>query len=970
MKRIVFSCVLLGLIAAIGAYPVLITSWDLKSDLRTLQELQTSVDRVDWTRGRIVADVWNDEEFDTLLAHGLAASKLPDIARENALKLHQDKSLDPPRDEYYTIDQYQQFMVSTAAQYPNICQLVSAGNSTQNRPLYFLKITDNPTLEETEPEFKYISSIHGNEVVGYDMCIRLIQQLTSEYGTNTRITNLVNSTEIWICPLMNPDGFVLGQRQNAAGIDLNRNFPMPTGVQHPDGNNWAPETLAMIDLFEDHSFTLSANFHCGTLVMNYPWDYTYALAPDDALLQEAALTYSIHNSPMYNSNEFDDGITNGAAWYVITGSMQDWNYFFTDDTDITAEISEEYWPPASTLPTFWSQNQESMLSYLEFVHRGIHGTVTSEAGAPLAASVTVQGNTKIVTTDPDAGDYHRLLLPGSYSITVQADGYIPQTDQVTVPASGSTTRDFVLLPAQAVDFYGQARNLQGIGMAGIEVALDTNPVQSVITDVAGSFQFAGITEGIYQLTFSSQGSVVYQTDFLLTAQQNRQVFTITEPAVLLNDPCNNILNWTATSPWAVTTYQGESVIADSPAGNYANNVTRSLRLTSPISLQNITDPHLEFKTVYDLENGYDFVLIQASTTTNNWTTLGSVTGTQSSWQNLSYSLQQFAGQSVYVRFVIDTDWSQTADGIYLDDIRIQGTDAGQIIYGDADGDKCVTRSDAQAVLDYNVGLDPLPDTDPRPWDANRVAACDVDADQLLSSADAYLIMQYILNPAFRFETQSGEEAVFTPVTVTATPLPNAPDIHYYLTFEPQGQLKCFDFQLNPTDQVDLTELQLIPYNEGLASSNTLENRFAWISLSAVSLQQLHLYYQTSLASTTLNYTANGASGTLNLLTGTASEDPSVPQTVFSLAQNYPNPFFAQTGITFSLAQDKQQASLRIYNCKGQLVRTLVEGVLNSGSQSLVWDGLDQSGNAVTSGIYLYRLQSGAQSLTRRMILIK
>ena len=75
---------------------------------------------------------------------------------------------------------------------------------------------------------------------------------------------------------------------------------MPTGVQHPDGNQWAPENIAIMDFSNEHNFVLSANFHGGSLVANYPWDYTYALTPDNDLFIQAALTYTSHNSSMYN----------------------------------------------------------------------------------------------------------------------------------------------------------------------------------------------------------------------------------------------------------------------------------------------------------------------------------------------------------------------------------------------------------------------------------------------------------------------------------------------------------------------------------------------------------------------------------------------------------------------------------------------------------------------------------------------
>lgn len=103
---------------------------------------------------------------------------------------------------------------------------------------------------------------------------------------------------------------------------------------------------------------------------------------------------------------------------------------------------------------------------------------------------------------------------------------------------------------------------------------------------------------------------------------------------------------------------------------------------------------------------------------------------------------------------------------------------------------------------------------------------------------------------------------------------------------------------------------------------------------------------------------------------TASQDeglPPLPPLV--LQQNYPNPFNPETTLSFSLGQP-QRVKLAIYNLKGQLVRTLADSDFGSGEHHLVWNGLDDAGRAVGSGIYLYRLENGAESLTRRMALVK
>ncbi len=125
---------------------------------------------------------------------------------------------------YHTYPQIESTLAAAEANYPTICRRVSLGTTVQGRTMWALCITDNPGVEEDEPEFRYISTMHGNEIIGMEMCLSLIDYLTVNYGVDSRVTNLVNSVEIWIVPCMNPDGFVAGTRGNAHGTDLNRNF--------------------------------------------------------------------------------------------------------------------------------------------------------------------------------------------------------------------------------------------------------------------------------------------------------------------------------------------------------------------------------------------------------------------------------------------------------------------------------------------------------------------------------------------------------------------------------------------------------------------------------------------------------------------------------------------------------------------------------------------------------------------------
>ena len=433
-------------------FPVEIRLADRKADLKLLLDLDIDVDAVFFDRVRATLIL---EEMEKLTLLGFDLEPIPDEA-----KLAAAASAESIPAAYHTYATLTSELQAIAAARPDLTRLYTLGLSVQGRELWMMKISRNPDIEEDEPEVRYIAAMHGDEVVGKELCIGLIHHLVDLYGTDPRVTALVDGTEIWILPSMNPDGTELVQRYNANGFDLNRNFPdqFTDPVDSPAGR--PSEVAAVMSWGYAHSTNLSANFHGGSLVVNYPYDGTasgvadYSASPDDAWLVSVSRTYADLNPPMLASNldgAFFNGITNGADWYVIRGGMQDWNYVWRGDHEVTIEQSVTKWPPASTLPSFWSDNLDSMLSYFERAHEGVRGIVTDAAsGAPLAATIRVTGSTAATYTDPDVGDYHRLLLPGVYRLEISAAGHVTAVldDVVVEPGALATRRDVALLPLQ------------------------------------------------------------------------------------------------------------------------------------------------------------------------------------------------------------------------------------------------------------------------------------------------------------------------------------------------------------------------------------------------------------------------------------------------------------------------------------------------------------------------------------------
>jgi hypothetical protein len=347
-----------------------------------------------------------------------------------------------------TFEEYVLRMETIANSYPDLVRMVSIGQSVQGREIWMLKISDNPDAEEDEPEFKYTSTMHGTEPVGAEMTLRLAELLMQSYGSDPELTELVDEMEIWLCPIHNPDGYVAGTYTNANGVNLNRDFPdrITDPVDDPTGRE--PETQAFMNFGYSHSFVMGANYHTGAVVVNVPWDSIDQpeYAPDDAIFMEYGIGYAMRNPDIWNG-PFENGITRGWEWYVIRGGMQDWAYHWHAEHHITIEIANQQPPPYNQMDDYWENNREAMIWWMGQTLTGVRGLVTDATnGAPLDAEVDVTQIGKPVWTDPDVGDYHRLLLPGSYTLTCAAEGYQTQEWSVEVISGTATVKDCPLWP--------------------------------------------------------------------------------------------------------------------------------------------------------------------------------------------------------------------------------------------------------------------------------------------------------------------------------------------------------------------------------------------------------------------------------------------------------------------------------------------------------------------------------------------
>lgn len=384
---------------------------------------------------------------------------------------------------YPSYSVYLQMMQNWANSYPNLCKLDTIGYSYNNHLILCLKISDNPNDTEAEPEWFYMSSMHGDEVTGFYFMLRMIDTLLTSYGTVDDLTDLVNTTQIYICPDANPDGTYKGGdnyiwqpnntydysgRYNGNGIDLNRTYPDPfnTATSYEDQYEATEiENKYMIQYMNAHHFVMAACMHGGSEILNFPWDtYTSSqrsladaawwTAMGNRFLNTlrsytgAANRYTFPNNMYYGTriNGSYTGQCFGGDWYAISGGWQDYSNWYKHIRAFTIEVSNTKCPQVSGTQgskAYWGYQRVPLINLLKEVHQGVHGfVVDSVTREPLHAFIEVvdhDRDSSQIYSREGLGDYYRPIADGTYSFRASCPGYITKTYSNVTAAYGTPT---------------------------------------------------------------------------------------------------------------------------------------------------------------------------------------------------------------------------------------------------------------------------------------------------------------------------------------------------------------------------------------------------------------------------------------------------------------------------------------------------------------------------------------------------
>ena len=676
-----------------------------------------SIDRVDGLSVRAYA---TPAEYLKFMQLGYAVTILPPAGAGIMAEMKENTVLSPLTvwNFYPTYPNYESLMAQFEATFPGLCDLDTLFTLNSGRRLLVLKISDNPHIDEGEPEFFYSSSMHGDETTGYILLMHLADYLLQNYGTDPEATDLVNNMEIFICPLANPDGTYYGgnstvtgaRRNNANNVDLNRNYPDPQNGPHPDGKAWQPETVAFMDFAAQRHLTAGANYHGGAEVVNYPWDTWSTLHPHDNWYFFTSREYAdtVHqHAPAGYMDYLNNGITNGYAWYEVNGGRQDYMNYFHHCMESTIEVSDVKLLPSSQLLAHWDYNWRSMILLMKQAGYGVHGTVTClTTGLPVAAKVLISGldnNGSEVYADSAVGDYHRLLKAGTYTLEFSAPCYLTQNIPVTVSDYTTLNLDVVMVPSAGVTTAAVSSVTSSTAMAGGEVICEGSaPVTArgvcwgtasyPTTDGPHTSDGSGMGTFTSQITGLSAATTYFVRAYATNTQgtvygENRQfttgcgtvtAFPWTEgfenggtiPNCWTQQQVNNSgINWTFISG------SGNGHPSSPRTGNYnaclkdystSSNITRLI--TPPLDLSVLPSPVLRFwHTQAFWSPDQDILSVYYRTSaTAAWNLLATYTTNIPAWKEDSLNLPEPSNE-YYIAFEGNAKYGY---GICLDDVSV------------------------------------------------------------------------------------------------------------------------------------------------------------------------------------------------------------------------------------------------------------------------------------------------------------
>lgn len=543
--------------------------------------------------------------------------------------------------------------------YPNLItekqNIDGVNTTTEGNQIYVVKISDNPNVDEDEPEVLYTGMHHAREPVSMMHLIYYMWYLLENYEISTEVQYLVDNFEQFFIPIVNPDGYLYNQqtdpngggmfRKNRRdngdgtfGVDINRNYPYQWAFDdsgssgYPDDETYRgpsagsePEVQMMMNYCQTRNFLIANNHHTYSNLMLYPYGYD-----ENAVNTEIEL-FEEYAHIMTRVNNF----ACGRAWellYTVNGEANDWMYHELGMYAFTAETgtsTDGFWPSQDRIIPLCEQNlyMNEMMTILS----GSYAEARDDS--PISMKRNDFFNFKMTFLGLDTTATFKVYLSGDdiiYSDTAYFSEY-----------------SFMQIEADSL-YYILSENVNYGDNFTFDIVVDNG---------LGSFK----------------------TPATKVLQKNIVVF---------DDDGDDLTNWTSTS-WNITSedyYSPSMSITDSPNSDYSDNSTTYI-VSNSIDLSASPNAAINFYAKWDIESGWDYAQILISSNGGStWTPLATentVSGSggvqpvgepvfegSNDWVAQSANISSYISNDVKIRFELGSDQSVTFDGFYFDDFQI------------------------------------------------------------------------------------------------------------------------------------------------------------------------------------------------------------------------------------------------------------------------------------------------------------
>ncbi len=573
---------------------------------------------------------------------------------------------------YYTYTELLRILDTMQLLYPGLIsvkQSIDTFHSIEGRPIYWVRISNNPTVEQpAKPQMLVTALHHAREPGSISATIFYMWYLLENYGTDARIKAIIDNAELYFVPCVNPDGYLYNIATSPAGggmvrknmrlngdgthgVDLNRNYGYMWGYDtigssaHGSAETYRgsaafsePETQAIKWFGEQHHFKLSLNYHSYNNDLIYPWGYIPSYqTPDSAL-------FFAEGSYITSASKYRYGTCNQMLDYVSNGDSDDWFYGDTTTkikaysyTPEIGSIMNGFYPPTSSIIPDCQNNLISNIN-------------TASLLLPFA---TIRSTDEPILIQPSGYlhyDLQRLGFPDTATFTVQI---IPVNGWMSVPATPKVYTGLAMLQHVA---------------DSISYTLD-----------------AGTPNGQQVIYVLRVNNGKYITNDTVKFYYGKY-YTINMP------PTDSLTGW-VNMGWGVATtnyYTAPASIKSSIGGigNYMNGTDITISTAHSIDLTHSTHASLQFFGRWALESSYDYVLVEAAPDGSSlwlplcgkYTKEGSIfeasepalyDGFQSNWVQEQIDLGDYLGQKINIQFELLSDYKINYDGFYFDDFEVR-----------------------------------------------------------------------------------------------------------------------------------------------------------------------------------------------------------------------------------------------------------------------------------------------------------